>query len=508
MTDNIQTDTGFVNPVMVAQSAAAALAEQEGIDKGIDTCLKLQGEASDILVKSMNEAQRSDGSLDWEKITAFGGASSQEKQDKIIEVNSRLYGYTKAVAKLRRDMHEKEEAEKVIESNAIDLPNGGQLGELLAGYAKMQPELPSQMMQAQIKTEFGSENDADGFEAFTKAAKRGMAEFTIVPNLEGHRNRHIMAALFQTSSWEQNTSYEPGWLPKKNTPISLINIFHSGPMESKNMSYWQEKTHTSAAAKRAEGAAAAESEYVMEEKTYNPISIAHYLPITEEELEDRPAVEEYVDYVMPLGVLQKMDSFLATGTDDNFTGICAPDSGADDFKYTSKAQAATVGEIAKPWNVLLDAKFQGMQHGFGILGMQNPTHCAVHPDFWLQCLKSETASAGYYTGGPQTNGMFATPWGMELVASNHFTMAVSANEAAADDGKHKFAGFVGDMSPMFHKVAYRHGINVRFGMIDQDFIKFRMAVRAEARACFVIKRAGAFVRLVNPKADGNVPTSM
>lgn len=503
-----QTDTGYVNPVMVAQAAVSAMAEQEALKKGLDAAVLEAGKCSDILSKCMEEAQCADGTMDWEKITHFGGATSQEKQDKIVEINSRLNGLSKAIKDMRREAHEKKEAEKIAERNASQ---GGpelspELQELLAqqGFTPNQGPAMSQLVADAVKSdnenwELGSSDFAEA--VIVKADGGGGISFQVEPSMPRGRNRSIMATLFETQHWEQNRVYEPGWLPKVNTPISLTPMFHSGPMASKHVSYWEETVHVSAAETRAEGAAAAESRYELEERRLVPISVAHYVPLTEESLEDRYELYDYLDYVMPLGVLQKLDSKLAAGTESEFTGVIKK-AGIGRHKYESAANPNVVGAIQKPWNVLIDAKFQGMQHGFGILGMQMPTHCAVHPDFWLQCLKSETSAAGYYVGGPAAGGLFAAPWGMDLIASNHFTMEVSTNGAA----NHEFAGFVADMSPMFHKLYYRHGIIVRFGMINDDFIKFRLAVRAEVRACFAIKRAGAFIGLVNPKADGNEPT--
>ena len=503
MPPDLETDTGFVNPVMVAQAAVAAMAEQEGLKTGLEKCIIVSNEISETLAKCMSEAKQSDGTLNWDKISAFGGSSSQEKQDKIIELNSRLAGTTKAIAHFRKEAHEKEEAEKLAEANATQGVPEDALQQVLDTMSGAKTQLMSDALTEAVKAhKEGLDLGTEEFRSLVEniASGGGAVTFDVAPKLARGPNKNIMATLFQTTSWEPNKIYEPGWLPKVNTPISLTPIFHSGPMMGKNYSFWEETTYTNAATVRAEGAAAKESAYELTERTYVPVSIAHYLPITEEALEDRMELEDYVDYVMPLGVLQAIDQRLANGTEDAFTGVLQK-AGTDSFKYEAAAQAATVGAITNPWDVLIDAKFQGMQHGFGILGMQMPTHCAVHPQFWLQCLKSKSESGGYFIGGPGASGLFAAPWGMELVASNHFSFEVSEDAAA----NHKYAGFVGDMSPMFSKLCYRHGIMVRFGMINDDFIKFRLAVRAEMRGCLVIKRPGAFVKLVNPKADGTGP---
>ena len=515
---NIQTaaagNQGNINPFHIAASAETALAYHDAKAKGLEGAMKQRDEHHGQLLRSKKEATDSEGNLDFDKVTEFSG-SKDDKANKVMLANSRLTGIEQAVKELRAEAVQKADAEKIIEQN-------GGVSTLVDAHGQplvqnMGPrDLPaySELAETQVKEQLQCEYASDEFRkrVMSNGVNIELAR-PLLTGSAGRRSRAIMAALFDTTDWEPNKIYAPGFLPSRggsNVPIQITQLFYSGPMAGKNITYWEETTYTPVVATRAEGGAAGESEYTLSERSLKPVSIAHYLPLTEEALEDRAELDDYVDYVMPLGVAQKVDEYLAKGVHSDFSGVTKgsgasnafPRVGTGRFKIAG-ATSAAVTNYVKPWNIPLDAKFGAMDHGFGILGQQMPNTMAVHPSVWLQMLKSESSSGGYYIAGPQMGTLFSAPWGMTLAPTTLLETAASEDTAA----KHKYSGVVFDNSPMFSKLYYRHGINVRFGMINDDFIKFRIAVRAEVRACFAVKRAAAFVLLVNPKADGTAPTT-
>ena len=495
---------GRVNPFMVGVESAGALEQASVNDMGEDAAIARVKDLQGELLKIHNEAQGEGGELDYSKITSLSG-SDEEKGTKIMVLNSRLYGATQALNQKRQEAIHKAQAENaraLMGNEGADMyyANVQQMG------AFQGPAL-SELIDKGLQDNFdglklGSVEYANKVKNSTEAFG-----FTIDPKMQnrGGPGRHIMNTLFDTPQWEPNRVYEPGFVPKRTMPIQILPLVHSGPMLSKNMSYWEEVLQDNQAAGRAEGAALPESAYKLELRHYVPISIGHHLPLTEEALEDRDELLDYIDYIMPLGVMQKLDAGIAQGTGaaNELKGIMRLGYNKDDpqpirHKYLAETQ---------PWDVLLQAKKAGMDFGGGILGLQMPTNAVINSDFWVKALTSKSESGGYLVGGPQM-ALFSMPWGMDMSVATHSMFNETASQdggAVADYRNFNHAGFVGDMSPMFHKLCYRHGINVRFGLINDDFIKLRVAVRAEVRCWFVVKRAPAFVHLVNPKADGSAP---
>ena len=523
---------GKLNPFMLGYEAVSIAAYRDTLSKGLETAVNEANDANVFLLKAVQEGRGEGGAIDFDKITSLTG-TADEKAEAIVLANSRLNGMEKAVAELRKAAGEKAEAEAIMEMNGFDASR------LPAEYQHLAHQvLPYSAQYADdVKSAHGVELGSAEFRERVRTG--GNMEFELAKNeikprgsLQD-RSRNIMATLFQTTSWEPNKIYEPGWLPSRggdHSPVQVVDLLHSGPMAGKTISYWVETTYDNNAAARNEGDQAAESAYGLDERTITPSSIAHFLPLTEEALEDRMELDDYIDYVMPLGVLQNIDKEIqvGNGTTPNIRGILSymgqGGSGAysdtldiDRLKLpalSGESSASTVNwsKVSNPWDLFLDLRLKGMDHGYGILGMQRPNIAVAHVNLWGACLKSKPGltgtasngdSAGYYVGGPENGSLFNTPWGMQLRVSSNVSEAVSANNTA---GGHEMSAFVFDNMPMFSKLYYRHGIRVRFGMVNDDFRRFKVSVRAEARIALAIKRPKAFIALVNTKADGAQPT--
>ena len=517
-----QDSNGRINPFMIGYEAETALAYREGQEKGLEHCIREREKHHKAMLKAREDTN--------------GGAlfDSEEKALEVVLANSRLAGYEKAAAEHRKEAVEKEQAEKIMEFNGIDADR------MPAEYRHMAHRVVpySQQFASGIKETAGVEPGTEEFRRkIVEGFKMGFDVMNPIRPAEGQRARSIMATTFQTTAWEPNKMYEPGWIPMhggEHLPIQVVDLLPSGPMAGKNVSWWEETTYDNNAAGRAENTQAGESAYAMTERTAVPVSIAHRLPITEESLEDRMELDRYVDVVMPLGVLQKIDQQVQTGDGSSNTlkgfvkgNISSTYSEATDIAVHRPILKLTgddldVNAIPNPWDILLDMKLESMDHGYGILGLQMPNVCVINLKLWGAMLKSKpgqmatasgsgaTASAtpdadhgGYYVGGPQSGSLFSSPWGMMLRVSNQMELGKSANGGT----NFKFSAFIFDNSPMFSKLCYRHGINVRFGLDGSDFSHFRVTVRAEARLAFIMYRKAAFMGLVNPSSSTTAPSN-
>ncbi len=504
---------GKLNAFMIGCEAASALQHAESMSGSEDDVIATVKDLQNTLIKAKEQAEGDDGELDYKRVKMFSG-TPQQKAEKIMEINSKLNGAQRALTQKREEANQKAEADRIAEANNGGSAAGGTGGALdtTVRAAPVTSAAIEKQLEERHNLKFGSTE-------FKEAALQGSGISLEVPmGVRDRGDRGIVATVFETSHWDQNVVYERGWLPSRggeHVPIQVIQLLHSGPMESKNMTYWQEKVYNPAVAGRAEKGVLGESQYEMEKKSFTPISIGHHLPITEEALEDRDELMDYVDYVMPLGVLQKLDQQVVGGDGSSlqFRGIMR-------IGYTKKNNDGVSPDVGNPgrhfvsnnsgeskWDELLLAKTSSMDFGTGILGMQMPTHAVVTTKYWTDCLTAKSTAGGYLIGGP-AQALFAMPWGMNLSVCTNSALsdADSTDAAGANNGNLKMSGFIFDNSPMFHKVYYRHGITVRFGMINDDFTRLQLRVRAEVRGQFVVKRAAAFTHLVNKKSDKGDPT--
>lgn len=259
--------------------------------------------------------------------------------------------------------------------------------------------------------------------------------------------------------------YRPGIIALRQRRIHVAALFASGVTNSNAVTSMKEVTFTNAAAPTAEGAAKPESALAFDAVTDGVVKIPHWLPITEEVLEDVPALRSYVDARLRLGVNLAFDNQLlnGNGTPPNMTGVLnrsglatAVARGAD---TNADAILKQIAAIASDKDVVPD----------GIV---------VHPTNWLTIQLSKNGAGDYYASG----GPFAAPrvpmlWGLPVAV----TSAIAANTA--------LVGAFGEAGQVF----IRSGIRVEVSNSHNDyFVKNLLAIRAEMRAALSIYRPDCF----------------
>lgn len=119
------------------------------------------------------------------------------------------------------------------------------------------------------------------------------------------------------------TDYRPGIVDLRFKRLVVADLISPGTTDSNSITYMKETTYTNAAAPVAEGAAKPESTLVFTQATDPVQKIAHFIPITEEMLEDYSQTRSYVDSRLRLGVqLTEEDQLLnGSGTPPAIRGI-------------------------------------------------------------------------------------------------------------------------------------------------------------------------------------------
>jgi len=94
----------------------------------------------------------------------------------------------------------------------------------------------------------------------------------------------------------------PGIVPLFFKKVMVGDLLPQGTTTSNALLYLQETTFTNAATPVLEGTAKPESALIFAQKTAPVQKLAHWLPVTEEMLEDVPAISAYIDARLRLGL--------------------------------------------------------------------------------------------------------------------------------------------------------------------------------------------------------------
>lgn len=247
--------------------------------------------------------------------------------------------------------------------------------------------------------------------------------------------------------------------------IFMAQLFAAGTTGSNSVVSMVETAFTNAAAATAEGAAKPESALNFDAVTDPVIKIPHWIPLSEEVLEDVAQLRSYVDARLRLGVNLALDNQLLNGSGVspnmkgvlNRTGLAAAVArGAD---TNADAILKQIAAIASDKDVVPD----------GIV---------MHPTNWLTIQLLKNATGDYYQGG----GPWAMPrtpmlWGLPVALTTAITLNTALVGAFTEGGQ----------------LFVRSGIRVEVSNAHQDyFIKNLVAMRAEMRAALAVTRADCF----------------
>lgn len=393
---------------------------------------KLDAERT-VLHKVFTEAG---DTMDMSKVTSISG-SAKEKIAKIREMNDTLtklgkeYDEAKSLHDAKESVAKAEEEAKKKNRRPHPEPNEG----------KEQPKRMS----------FG--------EGFIKAGG----------NLKGNRHKEValpegvnMKTLFETTAgWAPESTRTGRVVEDAQRPIQVMDLIPQGSTGQNAIVYMEETTFTNPAAETAEGGSYPEATLELTEQTENVRKIPVFIPVTDEQLEDVPQVQGYLNRRLQFMLMQRLDQQFLTGDGvaPNMTGIL---------------NKAGIQTQALGGDTVTDAFYKAITL-VRATGQAFPNACVIHPNDWQDVRLLKDANGNYIWGHPSESGPERL-WGLTVAVAQ----AITEN-----------TGLVGDFN--FCEFAERQGIMVKVSDSHSDFfIKGKQAVRAELRGAFVIYRAAAF----------------
>ena len=266
------------------------------------------------------------------------------------------------------------------------------------------------------------------------------------------------------------TQYQTAIVQQMFKRLVVADLLAKGTTDSNSVTYMKETTFTNATAAVAEGNPKPESTLVFDQVVDNVVKIAHWLPVTDEMLEDVSQIRSYIDARLKLGVeIGEEDQLLnGSGTSPNMTGLLAR-SGLT----TATTRAGSVTNA--------DAIFTAMMAVFNASFVM-PTGTILNPANWQTTQLSKDGNGQYYGAGPFAGAQAPTLWGLPVVV----TPSIVANTG--------FTGAFSSAAQVFRK----GGIRVEASNSHSDFfIRNLTAIRAEERLALAVYRPAAFSKILS-----------
>ena len=263
--------------------------------------------------------------------------------------------------------------------------------------------------------------------------------------------------------------YLPGILSPLPPAVLVSELFAQGTTTSNAVSYMREKTWVNAAATVLEGAAKPESTLTFEAVTDAVRKIAHWLPVTEEMLEDEPAIRAYIDARLRMGVLMEEQDQLINGdgTAPNLSGILDRTGLTPDMPRNGAAvPPQTNADVLLAQTMAVYANSLLMPDGY-----------VLNPLNWASTLMMKSSTGEYFAGGPFSPIQSPQLWGLPV--------AVTPTIAAG-------IGLVGAFKSAA-QIFRKGGVRVEASNSHSDFfVKNLVAIRAEERLALAVYRPSAF----------------
>jgi len=343
--------------------------------------------------------------------------------------------------------------------------NGKASTEAKAAVAKLAEEfktVSAQVLELAQKAGPGARSEPEAVTAGEQFVKSDAFKALLGGQMQKARIE-VKAAVVSDAATNVAPSYKPGIVPGAFIPLSVRDVLPSAFASSPLVIGIREATFTNAAAETAQGAAKPNTAITFEQYNVPIQTVAHYIKVSNQLMQDAPAVTSYIDTRLRYGLEARIDAQLLNGdgVGANLAGLM---KAGNYTAFTPTAGANLAESINK-------AKYQLWAAGY-----QADT-VIVNPADWgaMETLKS--SGSGEYLWGAPGLAIGMNPFGVRVV--------ISANMAA---GKFLVGGF-----RIATTLWQRQGDTVEMGFENDDFTKNLITIRAECRLGLEINRPSALL---------------
>lgn len=252
----------------------------------------------------------------------------------------------------------------------------------------------------------------------------------------------------------------PGIVPGAFRQLGVLDVIPMGSTGSNQVFYTQEDAFVNEAKEVTEGAAKAESDLTFKLIEEPVRTVAHFLKLSNQVLDDAPALEGYVNRRLTHGLRNRLElqALRGNGSSPNLAGLSA--SGRH-TAFTPSTGDSALDSLNRAKYAVTGADFMA-------------THIFINPADWGAIERSKVDDGGYVLGdgGAITyvnNGLNPLVWGLTVVPSNN-----------VEAGKF----YVLDVNAI--ELMMRQGVTVEMGFVDKDFTNNLVTLRAELRAAMAV----------------------
>jgi HK97 family phage major capsid protein len=227
-------------------------------------------------------------------------------------------------------------------------------------------------------------------------------------------------------------------------PLTILDALPRLPVSTGRFEYISLIGYSNAADEVAEAQLKPEAGIPTELKVAQIATIAHYAPVTEQILADAPAMINAFRGLLTYGVASKAESLIVNGagTIEGLNALGTVFASSED--YVADRIGAAIAEL----------EVDGYR----------PTHIFMNPRDWQAVRGERSQVENMYVMGSAAMPIGPALWSLPVVTS----AAVSQGTAYVLDSSHV-------------RILDRQQVTVQMGYADDDFIKNKIRIRAEAR---------------------------
>lgn len=300
-----------------------------------------------------------------------------------------------------------------------------------------------------------------------------------------------LRALVQTGALPASLiqpQYVPGFFRGDDLQGTVRDVLINGQTASDAITFFRETAFTNAAAAVAQATATTgttglkpESAITFEEATASVKTLAHWIPITRQTLQDAAQLRTYVEQRLLDGLrLTESDQLLnGDGTGANLTGLrlttgvqYLDNTATTGYWATNPVDGA--GTARENFNRILRAKTV-----VRTTGRARANFAVVNPADMETFLVTVDGNANYYGAGPFGNGgAIPNLWGLRVVEDEN----QPAGEAVVGDGR---------MAAVWDRMQAQ----ILVDTINDQFVRNMLTILAEERLTLTVFRPQAFARV-------------
>lgn len=373
--------------------------------------------------------------------------------------------FEKAVAGLEGKL------DSALQKHTAEVEQYGKASTKLTGQVD---ELSQQLKEAQASITDMAQKQAEGFTKGEKQSETNGSMFVKSDAFKALREGNQEKARLEVKNTILGSAGSPldpsdiivapdrlaGIVPGAFRNLNLLDVIPMGATTSNQVHYTQEDVFTNGAVEQIEGAVKGEADLTFKLVEEPVRTIAHFIKLSTQVLDDAPALESYVNLRLQHGIRQRLQRQIiqGNGTSPNISGFSAsgrhtafnPTTGENGLDAINRAKYAVIAADYSP-NVVL-----------------------LNPADWGAIEREKVSGGGYVLGDGAAityvaNGMIPQVWGLTVIPSN-------------DVPAGKF--FVMDSQAV--QLWMRQSATVEMGYVNNDFTSNLVTLRAELRAALAV----------------------